>query len=98
MDKYYYVYIMSSPNGNALYIGMTNSLIRRVWEHKEGTIEGFTKKYCCKKLVYYEHGQDVNGAIAREKQLKKWNREKKLVLIRRFNPLFKDLGENLDVF
>jgi len=63
MDKYYYVYIMSSPNGNVLYIGVINNLIRRVWEHKEGAMEGFTKKYCCKKLIYYEYGQDVNGAL-----------------------------------
>ena len=89
---------MSSPNGNALYIGVTNDLKRRVWEHKEGKIDGFTKKYCCKKLVYFEHGNDITGAISREKQLKKWNREKKLMLIRQMNPNFLDLGEHLNDF
>lgn len=98
MTKYFYVYIMSSPNGNALYVGVTNNLSRRVREHKLGEIKGFTEKYKCKKLVYFDCGQDVNGAIAREKQIKKWNREKKLNLIKTVNPSFIDLGENLDAF
>jgi len=98
MTKYYYVYIMSSPNGNALYVGVTNNLVRRVNEHKRGDIKGFTEKYRCKKLVYFDCGQDIIGAIAREKQIKRWNRDKKLNLIRSVNLCFKDLGENLDAF
>jgi len=95
MAKQYYVYIMSSSNGNALYIGVTNDLLRRVREHKLGEIKGFTEKYKCKKLVYYDCGQDINGAISKEKQLKKWRREKKLSLIRTINPYFLDLSEKL---
>ncbi len=81
----FYVYITASPTGT-LYIGMTNDLIRRIAEHKEGKIEGFSKKYSCKKLVYYEHYSDIYVAINREKQLKKWNRKKKENLIKTLNP------------
>ena len=98
MAKQYYVYIMSSPNGNALYIGVTNDLIRRVKEHKLGEIKGFTQKYKCKKLVYFDYGKDINGAITKEKQLKKWNRDKKLNLIKTVNPYFLDLSEKLESF
>jgi len=96
MTKYYYVYIMMSRNGNVLYVGVTNNLTRRVWEHKQGEIKGFTQKYDCKKLVYFDCGQDINGAIAREKQIKRWNRDKKLSLIKTVNPYFIDLGEKLE--
>ena len=72
----FYVYIIASSSGT-LYIGMTNNLIRRVAEHKEGKIEGFSKKYSCNKLVYYEHCEDVYTIIEREKEIKKWRREKK---------------------
>lgn len=82
---------MASESGT-LYVGITNDLTRRVWEHKNGIIEGFTKKYDCKKLVYHECGEDVNGAIAREKQIKKWNRKKKEALIKSMNPGWIDLG------
>ena len=71
----FYVYIMASASGT-LYIGMTNDLIRRVAEHKEGKVKGFSKKYSCKKLVYYEHHQYVYNAIEREKEIKKLRREK----------------------
>jgi putative endonuclease len=94
MTKYYYLYIMASESGT-LYIGMTNNLGRRVWEHKNNEIDGFTKKYNCNKLVYYEYGQDVNGTIAREKQLKKWNRKKKEVLIKSINPRWSDLSKEM---
>ncbi len=81
---------MSSISG-VLYVGMTNNLLRRVWEHKQGIMDGFTKKYAVKKLVYFEMTQDVNIALQREKQIKKWRREKKLELIKTKNPLMKDL-------
>lgn len=84
--KYYYVYILASKVNGTLYIGITNNLIRRVFEHKKRIIKGFTEKYEIDKLVYVEQTTDVNYAIAREKQLKKWKREWKLKLIREFNP------------
>lgn len=89
-ERIYYVYIVASLSGT-LYIGITNNIIRRVWEHKEGIIKGFTEKYSCKKLVYYEECGDVCSAIEREKQLKKWNRKKKENLIKAINPHWKDL-------
>jgi putative endonuclease len=78
--KQYYIYIMASVSG-VLYIGMMNDLLRRVWEHKQGLNSGFTKEFHVKKLVYYEYTGDVHSAIEREKQLKKWRREKKIALI-----------------
>lgn len=87
----FYIYIMASNTGT-LYIGMTNNLERRVYEHQNGLIKGFTKKYSCKKLVYYEHYTDVYEAITREKQIKKWRREKKENLIKTINPSWKDLS------
>ena len=89
--KEYYVYIMESFSG-VLYIGMTNNLIRRVYEHQNELIDGFSKKYKCKKLVYFESSVDVNSIIAREKQIKKWSRIKKLNLIKTKNPDMKDLS------
>jgi len=91
----FYVYIMASGSGT-LYIGVTNDLIRRVYEHKEKIIEGFTKKYFCTKLVYYEHFSDINSAITREKEIKKWRREKKENLIKGINPHWNDLYANLN--
>ena len=81
MSKDYYVYVLTNDNNNVMYIGITNDLKRRVYEHKSNTIEGFTKKYHVHKLVYYEITTDVNSAIAREKQLKKWKRAKKNALV-----------------
>ena len=92
--KTYYVYIMASFN-RTLYIGMTNDLVRRVYEHKNELIEGFTKKYKCKRLVYYELSNDVNAIIAREKQLKRWSRGKKVFLIEKMNPDWEDLSTNI---
>ena len=91
MNGNYYVYILASKRNGTLYIGVTNNLIRRVYEHKEGIIEGFTKKYNVKMLVYFEWVTDANGAIKREKQLKKWNRKWKIELIEKNNPEWKDL-------
>ena len=79
--KQYFVYILASKKNGTLYIGVTNDLIRRVYEHKEGIIEGFTKKYNIKNLVYYEIHTDINEAIKREKALKKWKRDWKIELI-----------------
>jgi putative endonuclease len=89
----YHVYIMANASG-VLYTGVTNFLERRVHEHKQKLIEGFTKKYDITRLVYYEpHGQ-IKAAISREKQIKSWRREKKLALIRSMNPKFRDLSED----
>lgn len=89
--KYYYVYITTNPQNNVLYTGVTNNLIRRVWEHKQKLISGFTEKYNINKLVFYEVYEDINEAIAREKQIKGGSREKKLKLIESKNPRLEDL-------
>ena len=87
----YYVYILSNKTNTVLYIGVTNDIVRRVYEHKNKIIEGFTKKYNVTKLVYVEACSDIRYAIAREKQLKHWRKEKKINLIQTQNPDFKDL-------
>jgi putative endonuclease len=89
-----YTYIMGSHTGT-LYIGVTSEFDTRVRQHKNGSFEGFSKKYGCTRLLYYEHFGDIRMAIGREKQLKGWRREKKLNLIRTANPEFKDLAEKL---
>ena len=86
----YYVYILASKKDGVLYIGVTNDLVRRVYEHKQNFIEGFTKKYHVHYLVYYETTQDINAALQRKKQLKKWNRKWKIDLIEKDNPDWKD--------
>ncbi len=95
MYNNYYIYIMSSPNNSTLYIGVTNDIERRIQEHKSRLIPGFTQKYNCCKLVYYEQYSDINQAIEREKKLKKWRREKKDWLIKTMNPDLKDLGDEI---
>ena len=92
MYNTYYIYIMSNTNNTTLYIGVTNDIERRVKEHKSGTLPGFTQKYNCVKLVYYEKYSDIEQAIEREKKLKKWRREKKEWLISTMNPELKDLA------
>jgi putative endonuclease len=92
--KTYFAYILASKKNGTLYIGMTNDLVRRVYEHKSGLIEGFTKKYSIDKLVYYESTTNVNEAILREKRLKKWKRQWKIELIEKSNPDWRDLSEN----
>ena len=87
----FYVYIMASTS-RTLYIGFTNSLMRRISEHKQNLIEGFTKQYGCHGLVYYEEYDDARNGIEREKQLKRWRREKKIKLIESSNPAWKDLS------
>jgi putative endonuclease len=97
MEKLFAVYIMASARRGTLYIGVTSNLPRRVWEHKEGGVEGFTKQYGVKNLVWYEIHEDPENAITREKQLKKWNRAWKLELIENGNPDWTDLfGEICD--
>ena len=91
MYKRYYTYILSNKNDTTLYIGVTNDLERRVAEHRSGTIPGFTQKYNCHKLVYFEEYSDIDQAIAREKQLKKWSRQKKEALIDTKNKEREDL-------
>ncbi|PZU80685.1 MAG: endonuclease [Chryseobacterium sp.] len=93
----YYVYILTNKNKTVLYIGVTNSLVERLQWHKikEATELHFTHKYNCYYLVYYEHFQDVDTAIQREKQLKGWRREKKEILINNFNPEWKFLNDEI---
>ena len=93
--KSYYVYILASQRNGTPYIGITNDLIRRVYEHKNDLVDGFTKKYKVHSLVYYEQCDDVESAITREKRLKKWNRKWKLELIEKENPQWRDLYEDL---
>ncbi|HKX65191.1 MAG TPA: GIY-YIG nuclease family protein [Rhizomicrobium sp.] len=95
MAKIYYVYILASSRNGTLYIGMTNSLARRIWEHSEGLVPGFTKKYDVKLLVYYEIFEDVNAAIHRETRMKKYKRGWKMNLIEQHNPDWRDLTDSL---
>ena len=87
----YYVYILTNQSNTTLYIGVTNNLQRRIYEHKNELIDGFTKRYKLHKLVFFEETNDVNSAIAREKQLKHWTREKKNKLIENINPNWSEL-------
>jgi len=89
----FWVYNLSSRSGT-LYVGLTGFFDRRIYQHKCDTIEGFTQKYQCHRLVYYESYQDVQVAIAREKQVKRWRRQKKIALIEKLNPRWLDLADN----
>ena len=93
--KAYYVYILASKKNGTLYIGVTSDLIKRIFEHKRGLVEGFTKKYNVDKLVYYEKTDSIEEAIRQEKRLKKWKRNWKIELIEKRNPEWKDLYYNL---
>jgi len=93
----YWVYILASSNDRALYVGMTNDLIRRVYEHREGLIDGFTQKYNIKKLVYFESHDTALAAIQREKNIKHWSREWKVELIAKNNPDWRDLYSEISV-
>ncbi len=92
VSKTYYVYIMANQS-RTLYIGLTNNIRRRVQEHKDGLVEGFTLRYNIDTLVYNESFGDIDSAIAREKQIKRWSREKKLHLINQENPDWRDLSD-----
>ena len=95
MDKKYYVYVLTN-NSKTLYTGMTNNLSRRIYEHKNKIIKGFTSRYNLNKLVYYEITDEVHTAILREKRIKGWLRKKKIDLIEKENPTWKDLSEDWD--
>ncbi len=95
MEKLFYVYIMASAYNGTLYVGVTSNLLKRVWEHKEGVVKGFTKRYDVKMLVYYEVHDRAEYAIPREKQIKAWKRQWKINLIESMNPEWKDLYETL---
>ena len=90
MKKSYYIYILRSING-IFYIGFTSNLVQRIWQHKNKLVEGFTTKYNVDKLIYYETYTDPENAILREKQLKNWNRKKKIELISKTNPTFEEI-------
>ncbi len=93
--KDYYIYILANKKNGTLYLGVTNNLVKRVYEHKQNFVEGFTKRYNIHRLVYYEHTNDSYSAIQREKRMKKWKREWKIELIERFNFGWKDLYYDL---
>ncbi|MCL4353214.1 GIY-YIG nuclease family protein [Patescibacteria group bacterium] len=94
MSRNYYIYILASKRNGTLYIGVTNNLSRRIYEHKNNLIKGFTEKYGVDKLVCFEQTTDINSALTREKQLKKWNRAWKLALIEKENPNWNDLSDD----
>ena len=87
----YYIYFLTNWNNKVLYVGVTSDLNRRVYEHKNKIVKGFTEKYNVDKLVYLEETKDVNAALEREKQIKKWSRQKKNALVISMNPQWKDL-------
>ena len=89
--NHYYVYIITNRDNKVLYIGVTNNIARRIYEHKNKLIDGFTKKYNVYKLVYLEEMNDVKAAISREKQLKGWKKDKKILLIESINPKWEEL-------
>ena len=89
----YYVYLLTNMNNKVMYVGVTNNLERRVYEHRHKLVKGFTEKYNITKLVYFEETHDVIAALTREKEIKKWRREKKNTLVLSMNPKWKDLSE-----
>ncbi len=95
MPKPGFVYMMTNQACTVLYTGVTSQLPQRVWQHKNGTVPGFTSKYRLNRLVYYELCEDIRGAIEREKQIKSWSRAKKEALVRAMNPMWRDLSEDI---
>jgi putative endonuclease len=93
MAANYYVYLLTNWNHRVMYVGVTNDLSRRLCEHKNKLVSGFTEKYNVIKLVYFEETSDVLSALAREKEIKKWRREKKDALVMSLNPQWRDLSE-----
>ena len=93
--KYSYVYILFNKRNGTLYVGVTADLVKRIYEHKEKLVDGFTKKYCVDKLGYYEVYEDITDAIAREKQLKAGTRKRKINLIESVNPQWQDLYDSI---
>jgi len=94
-DKNYYVYFMTNKHNSVIYTGVTGNLVKRIWEHRNNVVEGFTAKYQVHKLVYYEAFGDVYLAISREKQIKAGSRQKKIDLINKINPEWRDLYESI---
>jgi putative endonuclease len=95
MEKSFYVYMLASDRNGTLYTGVTSQLLRRVWEHKEKVVDGFTKRYGVDKLVWYERHETAESALTREKRIKKWNREWKIRQIEEMNPYWNDLALTL---
>ena len=95
MNKVYAVYILTNQNKTTFYVGVTGNLQKRIWEHKNKEVDGFTKKYNLNILVYYELTETVETALNREKQLKRWHRDWKINLIKEMNPEMRDLSLNL---
>ena len=95
MTKQYYIYILTNYEETTFYIGVTNNLARRIYEHQNKLVEGFTSNYNLNKLVYYEMTENIESAILREKQLKKWHRQWKINMIKEFNPNLEDLSSQL---
>lgn len=95
MNKDYYVYLLTNKHKNVLYTGVTNDLVRRIYEHKNKMQKGFSEKYNLEQLVYYEIYVEIMDAITREKQIKAWSRKKKDALVSQFNPEWKDLYEEI---
>ena len=91
----YYVYLLTNWNNKVIYVGVTNDLKKRLYEHKNKMVAGFTKRYNLNKLVYFEKTQDIYAAITREKEIKKWRREKKDLIVNLVNPKWQDLGDIL---
>ena len=94
-EKYYYVYVLANKPRGTTYVGVTSNLVERVWQHKQEQVDGFTKRYGLKSLVWYEQHEDVQEAILREKQIKNWNRLWKIELIESGNPEWNDLYETI---
>jgi len=97
LERSYYVYLLTNWNNKVMYVGVTNDLARRVYEHKSKVVPGFTEKYNVGKLVYFEETSDVQAALTREKEIKKWRREKKDALVTDANPEWRDLSEDLGI-
>jgi putative endonuclease len=98
IDKQFYVYILAKERNGTFYVGLTSDLIQRMYQHKNGIIEGFTKEHDIKTLVYYEVFSDAENAIKREKRLKKWPRDFKMNVIEKMNPEWKDLYETITLY
>lgn len=95
MAEQFFIYILTNWNNKVIYTGVTNNLVRRIYEHRNKVIDGFTKKYNLSKLVYFEQTHDIISAINREKEINKWRREKKNKLVESMNPSWKDLANEL---
>jgi putative endonuclease len=95
MDKGFGVYMLASGRNGTLYVGVTSHLVQRVWQHKQGVVDGFTKGYGVKQLVWYEQHDNAESAITREKQVKKWRRKWKIELIEQGNPYWNDLYSSI---